>query len=76
MELSHIKQILFLLPTFYTYERGLDADHCYDILLDLPANAELVIRKDEFKRTLYEHITNRDKDEKNQAIPMFVFPFE
>lgn len=60
MELQHLKQILFIDRTMYTYSREKDKDQSYDILLDLPANADLNLRKNHFKEQLYQYLISED----------------
>lgn len=80
MELQHLKQILFIDRTMYTYSREKDKDQSYDILLDLPANGDLNLRKNHFKEQLYQYLISEDAFEKGKkkyfSIPLFKFPFE
>lgn len=79
VELSHLKQILFLDKDFYFCVRDKDQDHCLDILIDLPAGYNLTLRRDSFKKKLYEYVSAH-QDQNNLMerveIPQMAFPFE
>lgn len=49
MELSHLKQILFIDSSLYTCTREKDGEYNIDILVDLPPNPDLIGRKNQFK---------------------------
>lgn len=53
LDLTHIKQLLFIDPKIYQYFWQKDKNNINDILLALPHNAELPQRKNEFKEKLY-----------------------
>jgi len=61
----------------YICNREKDKDHIWDILIDLPPNADLIERKREFKEKLYRFIIKNkvmETEEKQKiVIPFFKF---
>lgn len=54
--MCHLKQIMFIDPTLYVCTQNKDKDSSLDILIDLPMERDMTLRKLEFRHKLHEYL--------------------
>lgn len=76
IEVAHIRQMLFLDISLYKIVRAKNKESSYDLLIDLPLEADLPRRRDNFKKALYSFVKNQPESNSPVPIPQCKFLFE
>jgi len=80
VEVSHLKQILFIDSQLYICNNERSRDLTLDILIDIPSVSDIPSRKASFRQKLFEYLQGKGAFEaghkNNVPIPMIKFDFE